>query len=620
MALRIEDYALLSDLSSCALVGNDGSIDWLTFPRFDSQAPFAALLGNAHDNGRWLLAPSEPVESVERHYRDSSLVLETVFHTASGVVAVIDCMPPGDDRHDLIRVVRGIEGTVHMQMHLTIRFDYGSIIPWVRQVPGGTEAIGGPDALRLSTPVDLHGEDLATVAAFDVHDGSQVPFSLTWFHSSETAPQPIDAITAVATTEAWWADWSSGCTYVGDYADEVRRSATVLKGLTLERTGGLVAAATTSLPEELGGERNWDYRYCWLRDATFSLMALQNAGFDAEAAAWRDWLLRAVAGDPAQLQIMYGPAGERRLTENEVGWLAGYEGSAPVRIGNAAHGQFQLDVYGEVLDALHQSAVDGAVIDANTWSLSRNLIAFVRDHWQDPDDGIWEMRGKRRHFTHSKVMAWVAVDRAISTVEHFGSDQLHLHATAHHREVDLGAWRELRAEIAEDVLANGVDADGAFVQSYGSTDYDAALLLVPLVGFLPPDDDRVAATVKAVEDHLLVDGFVRRYVNTDEDGLAGDEATFLMCSFWLADNYALLGRLDEAVELFERLAGLCNDVGLLSEEYDPVTGRMLGNFPQAFSHVSLINSAGNIFAARQKRQKATDGFTGAADKRRTHPN
>ncbi|HET8931449.1 MAG TPA: glycoside hydrolase family 15 protein [Acidimicrobiales bacterium] len=619
MALRIEDYALLSDLSSCALVGNDGSIDWLTFPRFDSRAPFAALLGDAHDNGRWLLAPTDPIESVERQYRDSSLVLETVFTTASGVVAVIDCMPPGDDRHDLIRLVQCREGTVTMGMHLTIRFDYGSIIPWVRQVPGGTEAIGGPDAMRLSTPVTLRGEDLATVATFEVHHGAQVPFSLTWFPSNEPAPQPIDAITAVATTEAWWADWASGCTYDGDYADEVRRSAVVLKGLTLERTGGLVAAATTSLPEELGGVRNWDYRYCWLRDATFSLMALQNAGFGAEAAAWREWLLRAVAGDPGQLQIMYGPAGERRLTEHEIDWLAGYEGSTPVRIGNAAHGQFQLDVYGEVLDALHQSAVDGAEIDANTWSLSRNLVAFVEEHWRDPDDGIWEMRGNRRHFTHSKVMAWVAVDRAISTVEHFGSDQLHMHATAHHGPADLDAWRTLRSEIADDVLANGVDADGAFVQSYGSDSYDASLLLVPLVGFLPPEDDRVATTVKAVEDNLLVNGFVRRYVNTHEDGLAGDEATFLMCSFWLADNYALLGRLDEATELFERLVGLCNDVGLLSEEYDARAQRMLGNFPQAFSHVSLINTAGNIYAERQKRQRKAAGFRGASDKRRVHP-
>ncbi len=619
MALRIEDYALLSDLSSCALVGNDGSIDWLTFPRYDSSAIFAALLGDAHDNGRWLLAPDEPVESVERHYRDSSLVLETVFHTANGVVAVIDCMPPGDDRHDLMRLVECRDGRVAMRMHLTVRFDYGSTIPWVRHVPGGTEAIAGPDAIRLATPVELRGEDLATVASFSVRAGDRVPFGMCWFPSNESAPQPIDAITAVATTEAWWSDWMSGCTYDGDYADEVRRSAVVLKGLTLERTGGLVAAATTSLPEELGGERNWDYRYCWLRDATFSLMALQNAGFEDEAVAWRNWLLRAVAGDPAQLQIMYGPGGERRLTEIELDWLDGYEGSTPVRVGNAAHGQFQLDVYGEVLDALHQSAVDGSEIDANTWSLSRNLIDFVAEHWRDPDDGIWEVRGGRRHFTHSKVMAWVAVDRAIATVEHFGSDELHLRATAHHRPVDLDDWRALRSEIADDVLAHGVNADGAFVQSYGSDSFDAALLLVPLVGFLPPDDHRVIATVKAVEENLLVDGLVRRYVNTEHDGLAGQEATFLMCSFWLADNYALLGRLDEATELFERLAGLCNDVGLLSEEYDPVAGRMLGNFPQAFSHVSLINSAGNIFSARQKQAKATDGFTGASEKRRKHP-
>lgn len=624
MTHPIENYALLSDLSSCALVGRDGSIDWATFRRFDSRAIFAALLGTV-DNGRWQLAPVGAVDHIERRYRDSSLVLETVFHTPTGVVAVVDCMPPGDDRHDIIRVVECREGTVTMRMHMTIRFDYGSIVPWVRRVPGGTEAIGGPDALRLATPIDVHGEDLATVATFDVRSGERVPFSLTWYPSHETAPQPIDAITSIAMTEAWWSDWASGFCYEGDYAEEVLRSAIVLKGLTLDATGGLLAAATTSLPEEIGGTRNWDYRYCWLRDATFSLMALQNAGFTAEARAWRDWLLRAVAGDPAQLQIMYSPSGKRRLTEETLDWLDGYEGSKPVRVGNAAHGQFQLDVFGEVLDALYQSAVDGDALDDNTWSLIRHLIDYVAAHWRDPDDGIWEVRGGRRHFTHSKVMAWVAVDRAIAAVEHFGPDVLHLGQTAHHQSVDVGAWEALRAEIKADVLANGVDENGAFVQSYGSTEYDASLLLVALVGFLPPDDPRVVATVKAVEENLMTDGFVHRYRTTGHDGLAGSEGTFLMCSFWLVDNYALMGRIDEATTMFERLIGLCNDVGLLAEEYDPHDKRMLGNFPQAFSHVSLINSAGNLHAARRRDAAAPgshlevpDGFLSATTRRRAH--
>lgn len=619
MALRIEDYALLSDLSSCALVGTDGSIDWLTFPRFDSGAAFAALLGNAADNGRWLIAPDGAIETVERRYRGDSLVLETTFHTHTGVVTVTDAMPPHLGSHDVVRVVECTSGFVKMRMHMTIRFDYGGLVPWVRRVPGGIEAIGGPDTLRLATTVPVHGEDLSTVAAFTVHKGEQVPFTLSWYPSTEERRQPIDAATAIAESEHWWANWvGNHCTYVGDYAEHVVRSAIVLKGLTLADTGGLIAAATTSLPEEIGGVRNWDYRYVWLRDATFSLMALQNAGFSDEAAAWRNWLLRAVAGDPSELQIMYGPAGERRLIETELEWLSGYEDSRPVRIGNGAADQFQLDVYGEVLDALYQSAVEGQPFDADVWSLQRNLVEYVAGHWQDADDGIWEVRGGRQHFTHSKVMAWVAVDRAIAVVEHFGLDVVGSDRDHHHHPIDLDAWQALADEIKADVLANGVNADGAFVQSYGSSEFDASLLLVPLVGFLPPDDPHVVATVAAVEEHLMTDGFVHRYRTTGHDGLSGSEGTFLMCSFWLVDNYALMGRVDEAVAMFERLVGLCNDVGLLAEEYDPHSGRMLGNFPQAFSHVSMINSAGNIHAARRDADEHTTGFMSTTTKRRLH--
>lgn len=598
-------------------MGIDGSIDWLTLPRFDSGAPFAALLGNEADNGRWLITPVGRVETVERRYRGNSLVLDTTFHTPSGTVTVTDCMPPHLGQHNVIRRVECTSGFVRMAMHMTIRFDYGAVVPWVRRVPGGIEAIGGPEALRVSSTVPMHGRDLATVAEFTVHKGQRVPFTLTWYPSNEDRHQPVDAATAIAESEHWWNEWvDENCTYRGDYASEVVRSAVVLKGLTLGDTGGLIAAATTSLPEEIGGERNWDYRYVWLRDATFSLMALENVGFSDEAAAWRNWLLRAVAGDPAALQIMYGPAGERRLTETELQWLSGYEGSRPVRIGNGAADQFQLDVYGEVLDALYQSAVEGQPFDADAWSLQRNLIDYVADHWRDPDDGIWEVRGGRRHFTHSKVMAWVAVDRGIATVEHFGLDTIRSGHDRHHHAVDVDAWRKLADEIKADVLANGVNADGAFVQSYGSEDFDASLLLVPLVGFLPPDDPRVLATVAAVEEHLMTDGFVHRYRTTGHDGMTGTEGTFLMCSFWLVDNYALMGRVDEATAMFERLIALCNDVGLLSEEYDPHLNRMLGNFPQAFSHVSMINSAGNIHAARRREDTGT--FTGTTTKRRAH--
>jgi len=606
MASRIEDYALLGDTESAALVGKDGSIDWLTVPRFDSPACFAALLGD-EGNGRWQIAPAGPVLRVERSYRPGSLVLETVFHTAEGSVALIDCLPPRDGRYDLARLVEGRSGSVPMRLHLTIRFDYGSIVPWVRRCPGGITAVGGPDAMRLATPVELRSENLETTAEFTVAAGQRVPFTLTWYPSDTPAPQPIDAVTAIAESEAWWRTWSSGCTYDGDYADEVMSSLTVLKGLTYAPSGGLVAAATTSLPEAIGGARNWDYRYCWLRDATFSLMALLNAGFTTEAAAWRDWLLRTVAGSPEQLQIMYGASGERRLTELELDWLGGYEGSKPVRIGNAAHGQFQLDVYGEVLDALHQGRCHGLADEHASWSLQQQLVDYVENHWNEPDDGIWEVRGGRQHFTHSKVMAWVAVDRAIASIEDFGYDG------------PLDRWKRLRDDIHRDVLEHGVDERGVFVQRYGSPELDASLLMVPLVGFLPPDDERVRNTVTAIEQGLTEGGFVYRYRTLGSegiDGLAGAEGVFLMCSFWLADNYALLGRHDEAAAMYELLAGLRNDVGLLSEEYDPAGKRMLGNFPQAFSHVALVNTAGNVTASRRAQQGKADGRKAPAHQRR----
>jgi GH15 family glucan-1,4-alpha-glucosidase len=610
MASRIEDYALLGDTESAALVSKGGSIDWLTVPRFDSPACFAALLGD-EGNGRWQIAPAGPVLRVERSYRPGSLVLETVFHTAEGSVALIDCLPPRDGRYDLARLVEGRSGSVPMRLHLTIRFDYGSIVPWVRRCPGGITAVGGPDAMRLATPVELRSENLETTAEFTVATGQRVPFTLTWYPSDTPAPQPIDAVTAIAESEAWWRSWSSGCTYEGEYADEVLSSLTVLKGLTYAPSGGLVAAATTSLPEAIGGARNWDYRYCWLRDATFSLMALLNAGFTTEAAAWRDWLLRTVAGSPEQLQIMYGASGERRLTELELDWLTGYEGSRPVRIGNAAHGQFQLDVYGEVLDALHQGRCHGLPEEHASWSLQQQLVDYVGDHWNEPDDGLWEVRGGRQDFTHSKVMAWVAVDRAIASIEDFGYDG------------PLDRWKRLRDDIHRDVLEHGVDDRGVFVQRYGSPELDASLLMVPLVGFLPPDDPRVRNTVTAIEQGLTEGGFVYRYRTLGSegiDGLAGAEGVFLMCSFWLADNYALLGRHDEAAAMYELLAGLRNDVGLLSEEYDPAGKRMLGNFPQAFSHVALVNTAGNVTASRLALQGTADGRTAPAHQRRArHP-
>jgi GH15 family glucan-1,4-alpha-glucosidase len=595
MPLPIEDYAFLSDMESGALVGKDGSIDWLSFPRFDSPACFAALLGGP-EHGRWLLAPAGEVRSTKRSYRGRSLVLETVFTTDDGEVAVIDCMPPRDGQLEVVRIVEGRGGTVPMSMDLVIRYDYGWIVPWVRRVEGTLWAIGGPDALRLFTPVELRGKDLRTVSEFSVSEGERVPFSLFWHPAHEERQRPDDPEERLAEAERWWSEWAARSTYDGEWAEEVASSLVVLKGLTYEPTGGVVAAATTSLPEKLGGPRNWDYRFCWLRDATFALLAMLSAGYEDEAIAWRDWLQRAVAGDPKQLQIMYGLGGERRLTEIELDWLPGYEGSVPVRQGNGAAKQFQLDVYGEVIDAVHQSALAGMDVSPAAWALVRAMLEFLQTGWKEPDEGIWEVRGPRRQFTHSKVMAWVAVDRAISTAECFGV------------EGPIDQWRDLRDEIKAWVLAHCVDERGALVQHEGSTALDASLLMVPLVGFLPPDDPTVVATVEAIERELTVDGLVIRY-RTEEvvDGLPEGEGTFLLCSFWLAQALALMGRDDDARRLFERLLSLRNDVGLLSEQHDPVTGRMLGNLPQAFSHTALINTAltlsgaGTIRASRPPR-------------------
>jgi GH15 family glucan-1,4-alpha-glucosidase len=586
MASPIEDYALLSDMHSAALVATDGSIDWLTFPRFDSAACFAALLGEPH-HGRWQLAPAGRPRSVRRHYRGDSLVLETVFDCDDGEVAVIDCMPPRAEHLDVVRLVEGRRGRVAMRTEVIVRFGYGSVVPWVRTIDGAFVAVAGPDALRLVTPVTLRGEgdgvSRRTVGEFTVGVGDQVPFVLTWHPSHEPCHDPVDAARAIEDAERWWRAWSDQCSYRGAWAPEVRGSLTVLKGLTYAPTGGLCAAPTTSLPEALGGSRNWDYRYCWLRDATFTLMALMEAGHTSEALAWRDWLLRAIAGDPDDLQIMYGLAGERPLSERELGWLPGYEGSAPVRIGNAASGQFQLDVYGEVIDALHQASIDGLPFDDDAWQLQTTLLDFLEGAWRDPDEGIWEVRGPRQQFTHSKLMAWVAADRIVRTAQRFRLDG------------PVQRWSALRDEIRNEILDKGVDDRGVFVQTYGSTELDASLLTVPLVGFLPASDARVVNTVAAIERELMVDGFVLRYRTRPQlDGLPAGEGAFLLCTFWLADTLALMGRIDDARSLFERLLDLRNDVGLLAEEYDPATGRLLGNFPQAFSHTAVITTAATL--------------------------
>ncbi|MGH8611920.1 MAG: glycoside hydrolase family 15 protein [Gammaproteobacteria bacterium] len=583
MASRIEDYALIGDCQTAALASRDGSIDWLCLPRFDSGACFAALLGTP-EHGRWLLAPAGEVRNVRRRYREDTLVLETEYETDSGAVTVIDCMPPRSREPDLVRLVVGQRGQVSMRMQLILRFDYGSVVPWVRRIEEGIQAVAGPDTVLLYTDLPLRGENLTTVTDFTISEGQRIPFVLAWHLSHEPAPPRIDPEQTIQHTERWWREWSGRCTYQGPWRDAVVRSLITLKALTYAPTGGIVAAATTSLPERLGGVRNWDYRYCWLRDATFTLYALISGGYTDEACAWRGWLLRAVAGTPAQLNIMYGLGGERRLTELELDWLPGYEGSQPVRIGNAAYRQFQLDVFGEILDLSHQVRRAGLAPDDNTWHVSRALLQFLESAWREPDEGIWEVRGPRRHFTHSKVMAWVAFDRAIKAVERFGL------------EGPNERWRVLRDTIHEEICREGYDAKrNTFVQYYGGEGLDASLLMIPLVGFLPASDPRVRGTVEAIERHLVTEGFVARYpTRPDVDGLPSGEGAFLACTFWLADNLALLGRHDDARQLFERLLELRNDVGLLSEEYDPSTHRLVGNFPQAFSHVGLINTARNL--------------------------
>jgi GH15 family glucan-1,4-alpha-glucosidase len=594
MSQRIEDYGLVGDTHTAALIGRDGSVDWLCFPRFDSAACFAALLGDER-HGRWLLAPAGGFRRVSRRYRPGTLVLETEFESKDGTVRVVDCMPPRQKHPNLVRVVEGVAGRVPMRMQLVARFEYGSIVPWVTHRGRLLSAVAGPDALTLRSPIQTRGEDLKTVAEFDVSAGDSVPFVLTWHVSYERAPRAIDAGRAVAETEAWWREWSARGSYEGEWREAVERSLIVLKALTYAPTGGIVAAATTSLPEQVGGVRNWDYRYCWLRDATFALYALMTAGYTAEAQAWRDWLVRAVAGQPRQMQIMYGVAGERRLTEIELPWLPGYEASAPVRVGNGAAEQYQLDVYGELMDSLHQARGAGIAANPAAWHVQRVLLDFLESGWREPDDGIWEVRGPRRHFTHSKVMAWVALDRAVKAVERFGL------------RGPVERWRSLREDIHAEVCREGYDAERkTFTQFYGSSELDASLLMIPLVGFLPPSDPRVVGTVEAVQRELLHDGFVRRYsTRTDVDGLPVGEAAFLVCTLWLADNLALLGRSGEARRLFERVLDLRNDLGLLSEEYDPAARRLVGNFPQALSHVGLVNTAHNL---------ATTG--GPADRRR----
>ena len=577
---RIEDYALIGDLQTAALVSRGGSIDWCCFPRFDSGACFAALLGEP-GHGRWLLAPNTHVRRISRRYRSNTLILESVFETDAGTMRAIDFMPPRGTAPDIVRIVEGLDGNVPMRSELVIRYDYGHITPWVRRVDHARVAIAGPDALCFRTPVDVRGEEMTTVAEFTLAAGDRVPFVLTWFPSHEHLPKKIDPERALTDAEDYWLDWASVSTHEGDYHEEIHQSLLVLKALTYAPTGGIVAAPTTSLPELIGGVRNWDYRFCWLRDATLTLLAMLDAGYVEEAEAWRSWLLRAVAGDPADIQIMYGIAGERRLDEREIEWLPGYERSKPVRVGNAASEQLQLDVYGEVVEALYQTRVHGAPPDDNVWSLTRKLLDWLEDGWRREDAGIWEVRGEPRHFTHSKVMAWVAFDRAVRYHEEFG------------REGPFERWRALRDEIHEEVLARAWNDDKqAFTGSFDSDELDASVLLMPLTGFLPATDERIVSTVAAIRRELMHEGLVLRYRTQEvNDGLPGGEGVFLPCSFWLADVLALQGKVDEARELFERLLDLRNDVGLLSEEFDPVGGRQLGNFPQAFTHLALVNTA-----------------------------
>jgi GH15 family glucan-1,4-alpha-glucosidase len=590
---------MIGDCHTAALVSKGGSIDWLCLPYFDSGACFAALVGTA-DNGHWSIAPADNIRSIRRRYRDGSLMLETEFETESGSATLIDCMVPREERPELLRVVTGTRGQVRMNLELVIRFDYGSVVPWVHRVERGIHAIAGPDMVRVLADVPLHSKNMKTTAEFTVAEGQKVSFNLTWYPSNEHDPEPLNIEKGIEHTEMWWRRWSARCSYQGLWRDAVVRSLITLKGLTFLPTGGIVAAPTTSLPELPGGVRNWDYRFCWVRDATLTLQALLNAGYLDEAREWREWLMRAVAGSPGELNILYGLRGERRLTELELPWLEGYEKSAPVRIGNAAYKQYQLDIFGEVANTLFQGRQAGLGPPKHRRSeIAPALMDFLETGWEQPDDGIWEVRGPRRHFVHSKMMAWVAVDRVIKSAE-LGRLQ-----------GDMARWKKLRDAIHEQVCRQGFDADlNSFVQYYGSKHLDASLLMMPLVEFLPANDARVAGTVNAIEKHLIENGFVGRYTQDPAvDGMPHGEGTFLPCSFWLADNYELQGRHADAVRLFERLLGVRNDVGLLSEEYDAVAKRQLGNFPQAFSHVGLVNTAFNLI--RRVSQPAA-GASGAA--------
>jgi GH15 family glucan-1,4-alpha-glucosidase len=590
---RIEDYGLIGDCETAALVGRDGSIDWLCWPAFDSDACFASLLGT-HRHGRWLIEPAEEVTGSSRRYWDNTLILETRFETANGVVALIDFMPPRGNASDVVRLVRGVAGKVKLQMQLVIRFGFGADIPWVRRTDNGALlAISGQDMAVLRTPVETRGEDLTTVAGFEVSEGETIPFVLTYGPSHLPLPKPINPAQALQDTEAFWTDWCSRCTYEGEHRDLVMRSLITLKALTYEPTGGIVAAPTTSLPEKLGGQRNWDYRFCWLRDATFTLLALMNSGYTEEATAWYNWLLRAAAGSPANMQIMYGIMGQRRLLEWEAGWLPGYEGAQPVRVGNAAHAQLQLDVYGELIDAFHQSRMAALELDRESWALGRTVLEHLAEVWDQPDHGIWERRGEPRHYVSSKVMTWVAFDRGIKSAEKFGFD------------APLDRWRMLRDEICRDVCERGFDpVQNAFVESYGSQLLDASILLLPAVGFLPASDPRVRGTIEGIEKYMMRDGFVLRHDPREvSDEQQPIEGAFLACSLWLADAHVLAGEIVKARALFDRVVAVANDLGLLAEEFDPGLGRQTGNFPQALTHIALINTAHNLSVAMKPEEK-----------------
>ena len=578
---RIEDYALLGDLQTAALVHRSGSIDWCCFPRFDSGACFAALLGTP-EHGRWLIAPSGEIRSIERRYRKDTLILETTFETTEGAILVTDFMPPRGEAPDIVRIVECLRGKVAVRSELIIRFDYGRIVPWVRSLDGAHLAIAGPDAICLRTPAEVHGEELSSVSEFVIEPGTRVPFVLTWYPSHQSLPEPVEPETAMAETESYWLEWADCCGHHGEYHEEIHQSLLVLKALTYLPTGGIVAAPTTSLPEWFGGTRNWDYRYCWLRDAALTLTAMLAAGYQDEALAWREWLLRAVAGDPADVQIMYGIAGERRLDERELEWLPGFAESKPVRVGNAASTQRQIDVFGEVLDAAYHTLASGNDGSEVGWAMLKHLLTWLETGWREKDAGIWEVRGLDRHFTHSKVMAWVAFDRAVRMHEEFGNDG------------PVDRWRALRDEIKAEVLAKGWnEKKQAFTQWYGGEDLDASVLMMPMVGFLAADDPQMISTVDAIQRELSVDGFILRYRPEESgvDGLPPGEGVFLACSFWLVEVLALQGKRSEAKALFERLLALRNDLGLLAEEYDPIRKRQLGNFPQAFTHLALVEAA-----------------------------